>query len=307
MKELLMMFGVTLAKRYNIRQKRIFFSETEQFFKKLGYTLEYQEFKKNLIHVVNILIGDLHKANYVILCPYDTPSRTLLPYKYFPYNIEENLRQEKRELFLRTLIFLGSCGLVYIVSVQFSNFTSLQKIISIITSAFLLIFCYRLIVGVPNPVNFNRNSASVALIAALAKRTKNNPDVCYILIDKNISSNLGLKVLASDERLKNKVFVYLDCVSHGEKLVCVHDEFTNAEAEKLYSSLSEIEIIDRVMSGERLDNTNLKIFQKMLHLCVGNIENQKFFVLNTRSKKDFKVDIPRLEVLRDGIIRYIGG
>lgn len=62
MKDLLMLFGVTLAKRYTNRQKRFFRSQVEPFFKKLGYTVEFQAVKKKLIHVSNILIGDVHKA-----------------------------------------------------------------------------------------------------------------------------------------------------------------------------------------------------------------------------------------------------
>ncbi len=74
-----MLFGVTLAKRYTNRQKKVFFSQVEPFFTNLGYTVTVQENKKKWLRVFNILIGDICKAQYIVLCPYDNPSKSLLP------------------------------------------------------------------------------------------------------------------------------------------------------------------------------------------------------------------------------------
>lgn len=306
MKDLMMLFGVTLAKRYTNRQKRIFYSQLEPFLEKMGYTIKYQQLQKKLIRVKNILIGDIYKAQYVVLCPYDTPSRSLLPYKYYPFNSSKNLQQENKELLLRSLIYIGSCVVAYFVVNQFLMLTTILKIFVIVVLVCLLIFCYQLLMGIANSVNFNRNSASVALLIALAERTKKNTNICYILLDKNVSSNAGLKLLTEDERIKNKIFIYLDCVSYGEELVCAHSQATSSEAKKIISFLSEVAVIDHVFEEERLSETNLKYFPKLLHVCVGSIENRQFLVRNTRSKKDFKVDIHRLETLRKGLLKYLG-
>lgn len=307
MKDLMMLFGVTFAKRYTNGQKRIFYSHAYPFFQKMGYTVESQKVKKNSSRVVNIIIGDMERAKYIILCPYDTPSKALLPYKYFPFNWSENLRQEKIELFLRSIFYIGSCALAYFTFNYFLSFSTFLKVISIIVFLFLLTFCYRLIVGIPNRVNFNKNSASVALVAALAEKTKTNKSVCYVLLDKNTSSNAGLKVLAQDHRTQNKVFVYLDCVSYGEVLACVHGHSMNIEAEKLIDSFPGLQVVDRTFEEERLKDTNLQVFPQMLHLCVGRIENGKFVVQNTRSKNDYKVDIPNLEKLQKGLLMFVKG
>ena len=182
MKDLMMLFGVTLAKRYTNRQKRIFYSQAGPFFRKLGYTVEFQKVKKNINRVVNIIIGDIKKAKYIVLCPYDTPSKALLPYKYFPFNCSENRRQENTGLVLHSIFFVGLCILAYFTFDHFSNFSTLLKVLGIVVFAFLIIFSYRIISGIPNPVNFNKNSASVALVAALAEKTKKNSSVCYVLL-----------------------------------------------------------------------------------------------------------------------------
>ena len=184
MKDLMMLFGVTLAKRYTKSQKRIFFTQAEPFYNKLGFAVEIQTSQKKLAQVSNILIGDIHKAQTIVLCPYDTPSRSLLPYKYFPFNLSDNLAQENKELFLRSLIYVLSCFLAYFVFNQFVVLSLFLKTLSIFLLAVLILFCYKLIVGIPNPVNFNKNSASLALLAALAQKTRNDPKIAYVLLDK---------------------------------------------------------------------------------------------------------------------------
>ena len=124
---------------------------------------------------------------------------------------------------------------------------------------------------------------------------------------KNADSSGGLKLLAEDESLKNKNFLYLDSVAFGEKLVCVHTQAKASEAERLISSLSGLDMLDRVFEGDRLNNTIFSFFPGMLHVCVGTVEKQKFFVENTRSKKDMKIDVPRLEKLHAGLLNYLKG
>jgi len=308
MKDHMMLFGVTLAKRYTNRQKRIFTSQAEPFFRKLGYGFSFQDSSKKLSRVVNIIIGDIAKANTIVLCPYDTPSKSILPYCYFPFNSSDNLKQENREIFLRSLSYIGSCYLTYWIISRFSDLPLLQRILGGFILAFLIIFCYRLIVGIPNPVNFNRNSTSLALVAALAERTRNKSEIAYVLLDRNTESNAGLRTLASEAGMRNKFFIYLDCLAEGEELVCAHSPALKLNAERLIAALPGLNVIDHVFSEEeRLKETNLQIFPNMLHLCSGTIRNRKFVVRNTRSKKDFKVDIPRLEKIRDGLINYLKG
>lgn len=306
MKNLLMLFGVTLAKRYTKRQKRIFYSQAEPYFKNLGFSVKLQTIKKKLLEVSNITIGDINRADHLIVCPYDTPSRSLLLYKYYPFNLSKNLTQEKREVFLHSFIYILSSLIAYFVFRQYLTFSILMRVLSIFLFACLIFFCYRLIVGIPNPVNFNRNSASIALAAALAERLKKNRNVAFVLLDNTASSNTGWRVFADDESLKNKNIIYLDCLASGENLVCAHSRATIPQARKLAEKLAGVNVIDQVVPDGQIKDTKLQYFPQMLQICTGTIEDHYFFVENTRSKRDFKVDIPRLENLCDGLFKYIG-
>lgn len=301
-----MLFGVTLAKRYTKRQKRIFYSQAEPYFKNLGFSVKLQTIKKKLLEVSNITIGDINRADHLIVCPYDTPSRSLLLYKYYPFNLSKNLTQEKREVFLHSFIYILSSLIAYFVFRQYLTFSILMRVLSIFLFACLIFFCYRLIVGIPNPVNFNRNSASIALAAALAERLKKNRNVAFVLLDNTASSNTGWRVFADDESLKNKNIIYLDCLASGENLVCAHSRATIPQARKLAEKLAGVNVIDQVVPDGQIKDTKLQYFPQMLQICTGTIEDHYFFVENTRSKRDFKVDIPRLENLCDGLFKYIG-
>jgi len=306
MKDLLMLFGVTIAKRCNRRQKRIFYSQAIPFFQKLGYPVEYQESQGKLNQISNIFIGDIEKAHTAILCPYDTPTTSLLPYKYYPFNLESNLRQEYIGLALNFLIYAAFGSLLFYFLNYVSNLSPLLKVLGTVLLAILLLFSYTLIEGLPNPVNFNKNSASVALLASLAEKKAHDMNCCFILLDKNVNSSAGLKLLVKEERLKNKFFIYLDCLAYGEKITCVHNQESSSEARKLEECFRSLNLIDKVVSSERILDTNLQFFPKMVHICAGAIEKQKFVVLNTRSKKDFQVDMPRLEKIRDGLLTFLG-
>ena len=308
MKELMMLFGVTLAKRYTRAQKRIFYSQAEPLFKELGFLFEFQQSRSRLSQITNIIIGNLAKAHYIVLCPYDTPAKSLLPYRYYPFNWSDNARQENREIIVQTLFYAGVCALIYFVAAQFSVLAMWSKITSIVVLSALLIFSYKLIIGIANPINFNRNSASLALLFSLAQHTRRQNKVAYVLLDKNTGSNAGLKLLAESQRVKDQNLIFLDCLANGKEIVCAHEPASNAEAQKLMAALPQIKFIDHQFEDkDRMKDTNLQIFPNMLHLCVGEVENRKFLVRNTRSKNDFKVDIPRLEMLREGLIKYLEG
>jgi len=303
-----MLFGVTLAKRYTKAQKRIFYSQAEPLFKELGFSFEYQQSQSRISPITNIIIGNLAQAQSIVLCPYDTPSRSMLPFQYYPFNWSDNARQENREIFLQTFFYISVCALTYFFAAHINVWALWQKIIGVAAMSILLFYSYRLIIGIANPINFNRNSASLALLFSLAQRTRRTKKVAYILLDKNTGSNAGLKMLAESQRIRHQQLIFLDCLANGNDIVCAHEPGTNAEAQKLIAALPQLALIDRQFEDDgRIKDTNLQIFPNMLHLCVGEVENRKFMVRNTRSKKDFRVDIPRLEILREGLTKYLEG
>jgi len=308
MKDLLLLIGVTLAKRCNKRQKRIFYSQIVPFFEKFKYRVELQESEGRFNQTTNVLIGDIKKARNVVVCPYDTPTTTLLPYRYYPFNLESNLRQDYTGLAINFFIYLLVGGLLFFSLNYFSGTYPVLKTINTVLLVAVLIFGYLLLDGTPNPVNFNKNSASVALLAALAEKKAHTKDTCFILLDKNATGSTGLRLLTREARLKNKLFVYLDCLAFGEKIACVHSQESEQDAQKLQECLRDLNLLDKAITGERVKGTYLQYFPRMIHICAGSIDKDKnFVVLNTRSKKDFQVDVARLEKIRDGLLLFLEG
>lgn len=307
MKDLLLLFGVTLPRRYTKVQKRIFYSEAEPLFNELGYSVTYQDSKNKFTRIDNMLIGNVEKAETVILCPYDTPARSFFQYKYYPFTKAQNLKQESKDLLLRMLIFTATCLLTYSVISQFSILGTLLKILGIVLIASLLMIAYFMLAGLASPINFNKNSASVALIASLAMKTrKNKAKVCYVLLDKNTDSNAGLKNLLQDERFKHKKFIFLDSVASGEKLVIAHRDAMMSDSKKISARLPGINVVDLSVPDEEIKDTILGLSPKTLHICVADNENNNYVVKNTRSKKDLKVDLPRLKLLEKCLVDFLG-
>ncbi len=307
MKDLLLLFGVTLAKRCTKKQKSIFYSQAVPYFQKLGFAVEIQEAASKVNQASNVIIGDMKKAKKIVLCPYDTPTKSIIPFKYYPFNLGRNFRQENVNLLLSFFIYAAVGGLLFFFLNHFSVFNPSINTIGTILLALLLFFSTMVIGGIPNPVNFNKNSASVALIASLAQERLNIKDTCFILLDKNTINSSGLKMLTKDESLQNKILVYLDCLAFGEKMACIHKKDSDLEAKKLIASLPRMEILEKVIGEDRGKDTNLQFFPKMIHICTGTIEKDWFLVRNTRSKKDFQVDMPRLEKIRDGLLMFLKG
>ena len=233
----------------------------------MGYEVEFQESQGRFNQISNIFIGNIEKAQTVVLCPYDTPTTSLLPFKYLPFNLQSNLHQEYINLALNFLIYALCGGLLFYFIYYVSGFSPVLKVIGTILLALLLLFSYSLIEGLPNPVNFNKNSASIALLASLAEKKVHDKNYCFILLDKNANSSGGLKLLAKEERLKNKFFIFLDCLAFGEKITCVHQEKTNTEARKLKECLGDLDLLDKVINEERSKDTYIQFFQEWF-ICV---------------------------------------
>jgi len=307
MKDLMLLFGVNIAKRYSQRQKRIFFSQAIPYFQDLGYQVEFQENSNKHSKLANILIGDLKAAHTWVLAPYDTPTRTLLPYRYYPFNRQENIRQDNLDIALHLLIYLLLCVLVWFFSSQFGALSMAQRVIGIVILALLFLFSSWLISGIPNLFNFNKNSASVALVASLAKANSGNRGVAYVLLDKAVSSYEGINALSKAFPGHGKTILYLDCVADGEKMTVAFGQNTGKKAQPLLRQLTDLQPIVKEFQDLRLEDNYFKYFPNMITICCGSIVKQRFVVLGTRSRKDMKVDIPRLERLRDGITAYLGG
>ena len=267
MRDLFMLYGVTLSKRFTKRQKIMFINEISKDFMNMGYTAQVQMKKSKFRRVTtNLHLGDVDNAKVVFLAPYDTGSVVMSKgYKYYPFNPEKTIKAE---------------GL------------------SLAVGAFLPKFA--------NRFNFNRNTASVVLCRELAHEQKDKKQkAAFILLDHTSCSFEGLKQARDwyKDEVRGKFFVFLECLAVGETIVLAHQEDMAGKFEALMNP--ELNIYPRLYSEERAQSMALGTFPNMLHLVSGEIEDKEFVVKHTRSKLDYKVDIDRMEILKKTLAGFV--
>lgn len=306
MKDLMMLFGVTLAKRYTVKQKNIFLSQAHQYFVNLGYKINYQSTKSKLNSVTNMVIGDIDKADIAVVCPYDTPSSVVLPnYLYYPFNTKKNLQQENINIIIQFILMALCFAGIYFLFLPFNTYSASFKTVSVIICGILAFISYKLMKGSPSKVNFNRCSASVALIAKLAGELKNHENIAFVLLDKSVNSFEGLKLLQQELKNSKKKILYLDSLASGEKLVCAHGEEMNETAALLVHHLESLNIINRTYEPQRCEEIMLRFSSGMLVLTSGEIIHGQLAVRNARSGRDYELDMDRLEKIEERLEAFL--
>lgn len=287
MKDKMMFYGITLARRFNNKQKELFLSEVVKNCQKVNKNTSFMTLHNKVNHICNLVIGDLKHANTIVAASYDTGSKVILPtYKYYPFNPKLNVKQESYNLILEIVVSALLLIVAYFIIANTINKVLWLKVIGIIIGAIIVIYCFfALFRGRANTFNFNRNSASIALIMHLVENV-NNDKVAYVLLDKSCNSYDGLKLLKENVN-DNQTIILLDCIANGEKTVIAHNDVD-------VKALLKEGYVDKYF--EDTDNT-LGYFKKCIMICKGSIINHRFIVKNTRCKKDYHVDMDDLEDL----------
>jgi len=162
------------------------------------------------------------------------------------------------------------------------------------------VFVYWLLRSYPNPINFNRNSASLAVIEKLAKELKAK-DVSFVMVDQCVNSYQGLKLLQSILPV-NKAVILLDALAAGEKLVIVHREDTDVAK---FLQAGSLEFFNKSYDEEQANKNQLHFLNHGVVIASGSIKKQQFVVKNTRSKNDTNLDLERLQKLTDLLLKTV--
>jgi len=295
MKDDMMLYGVTLALRYTRQQKQLFFDQVSALYSRLGYKVSLQAEASRYSAVNNIVIGDLKKAKTVVAAAYDTPSKIkFFSVNYYPFNSKNNIRTEViYSLFQMLISSLAFFGLYFVVK-DWADYQLLGKIFCILLSAVVLLFIYWLMKQTANPVNFNRNSAALAVINDIAKAKKSG-EVAFILLDSSINAYGGLKLAQKHIGNRQRVII-LEALAFGERLVVAHQAKT---AVSVYLNAENLKIQDKVYTEELAAKNQLGFFERSLVLASGSIKNRQFVVKNTRNKRDIELDIERLQAISE--------
>ena len=303
MKDEMMLYGVTLALRHTRQQKQVFFDQVNELYRRLGYQVRLQAEASRFSAVNNIVIGDLKKAKTIVAAAYDTPSKIkFFSVNYYPFAASKNVRIEVLySLFQLLISSLAFFGLYYLLK-GWADYLLIWKIGSIVLGLIIAVFMYWLMKAGANPVNFNRNSAALAIIDVLAHDRKLN-DVAFILLDGCVNGYRGYKVAQPEIKASQRVII-LDALAAGERVVVAHRPTTDVSC---YLRADNLKIQDKVYESELADANQLAFFPNGLVLASGTVKNKQFIVKNTRNKRDIELDIERLTAIADLIKEDITG
>jgi len=305
MKELMMLVGVTFGRRYTKKEKSYFGETIAKYFSELGYDVTIQTKQSAFSVANNIVIGNLDQARKVIVVAYDTPGTISVPnYRYYPFNSKRNLRNESLSLAIRFLVTSILFVLIYFLLRNFMQYELWMKVVAAILSALLAWFSFFYLKGQGNPVNFNRNSASIALVCFVARENKGK-NVAFVLLDQCVNSYEGLKALKEQISGEGKEVLMLDTLAYGEELVLVKKGKTNAVS--IVNNKEGLSIYEKPYDEISAGNNFMQLFPNMLYLASGDNENKQFIVKNSRSVRDCNVDIDRLETISKTVLSYMKG
>lgn len=306
LRDLMMLYGVTMAARNTRKQRYRFGLHMKEALSAKGwdYTIQTNPKGKTAQKVENIIVGDPERAKTVFVVPYDTPTRATGAFRYYPFNPEKTLKEERRDMYLKTALGL----VVAILSVPLVALGMARGglwYLLLAPAALLLVLGYRVMKGRPNEVNFNRASAALAVCMKLIEELRDKKrQVAFAFCDRSVSAYEGYKVLGTSLPQNTNVVV-LDAIAYGETLVLAHGPLANLRAKKLLELLPEAR--EKVYDDEQSERNLLSFFPGGMVLTSGKVQGSDLVVENTRSAKDSKLDMPRLGKIASALGAFARG
>lgn len=307
LQDLMMLYGVTLGARHTKKQRYLFAAQMKEALTEHGwdYRIQTNPKGKTARRVENILVGDPSRAKTVFVAPYDTPTKATRPFRYYPFDPEKTMEEERRDMTVKTVLGL----LVAVLAVPLISLAMARKGIwyfLLLGAALFLFLGYRVMRGRANEVNFNRASAAVAVCMKLVEELKDKKNsVAFAFCDRAATAYEGYRVLGM-ELPQNTNVVVLDAIAYGETLVLAHGPLANLRARKLLEHLPE-GTREKVYGEDQLERNLLSFFPGGMVLTSGKIEGGEFVVEHTRSDGDHKLDLPRLEQIVKGLEAFARG
>lgn len=300
-KDLMMLYGVTLGKRKTKKQRYLAAMQIKETFEAAGFPVRVQRAGSRLFPVENIIAGNLARAETLYVAPFDTPLRSLVPVKYYPFHPEKTLKEERKDVIIRFL----AAFLLFLLSFLFYCLGMWDASLAVgmwILAFLFLVFGLFVLRGNANPVNFNRWSASMALMAKLAENFSSQAGtergkIAFAFCDRAAVSYEGYKLLLKEAAHISNV-ILLDCLAKGETLVAAHGRNT-LMGEKIKIFCGRMGARERIYKDEEINRNLLSLFPGGVLLTSGRIRDGEFVVEGTRSKKDYQIDIPRLTRLAE--------
>ncbi len=305
MKDLILHFGITLGKRYTKKQKKLFIEEVSKIAKANDWNIEFFNKKKFGFINTHMVIGDLKKAKHVVMAAYDTPTKLLLPnQKYYPFKQEKNFSIDQLNLVLQVIVSaILFIGLYLLVLNTFTWDTLIFSTIVRIISFIIIGQLFKLMTGYPNRFNYNRNSVSLVAIIDLLKEKSLRNKVAFVLVDKASSGMEGYKDIRELNLIPTHMkTLILDGLASGEILALATSHKFEKNAQ-IFIQNFKTDIILKAYKEEGSENQIFSYFPSGMMLVSGDRYKNDLVLKNTRTKKDYDVNVERLIDIRNGIFQ----
>jgi hypothetical protein len=277
-------------------------------YKEKKYNKDYNEKKRQPPDYV--VYGNPKQAKLIFVSAYDTCSKVFIPnYLYYPLNEVKNGHFNRLNGMAEMgLIVLCACICVLLlrfigVDLSFSGIGTLCTLSPVVVFGLMI---YKITQGLPNSPNFNRNSAALVLMYAVANDLAVKKNAAFVFCDKSCSSYEGYIrfSLECPKELRQKI-VLLNCIGYGMQLLLAHKKAGCDRAALLASCKGSEEIVTVELSEDDAKNSIFTVLPESLMLFSAEKRREEFAVRNTRTKKDGKLNTVRMEDLKALFLKYI--
>ncbi len=208
----IMKYAVVLSKRTTLKQRKLYFAALYQDFTALGYEVKGITEKRKGRVSLNIHIGDVSKAQTLIIAPYDMPPRRFFSKGYHPFREEDSILIK---LFSENILTLAAIVLGFVAYALTININAILSyaILGLFTALILaMIFIYPL--GLNCKFTANKNNSSLAVMLNMAESLQGKGKIAFVLLD-HVSLNHHGELMLSTLLAKTHAcptVIYLDCV-----------------------------------------------------------------------------------------------
>ncbi|MGN1345094.1 MAG: hypothetical protein ACI4U3_10965 [Traorella sp.] len=308
-KDLIIKYGIGTPKRYRSKEKKFFLNEIGKDFQELGYNVQGLYGKKKRNKAANLIIGDVMKADKIIIANYDTPAHNFgNPINYHPFNGPASYRSS----FIPTAtpLIISAVLMIYIIFVIFPKINFEEKLLFSLFWSLLFILATILppimMVGTANKVNFNYNTSGCLAILKTAEKLapEQRKHVAFVLTDQGCRKFTGDWLLR--EKLPNidkKLIIMVDCIGAGDRYAVGYREGTKGQAEKLAECFNEKAL--RVnCTNDSLKYTGFSYYPHGIKLSRIIIDGESLIVKNTASNHDYQCEDSYVDEVADALVKF---
>ena len=302
MKDEMMLWGVTLAKRHTRKQKNLFLNEVIEHLKDKGISYTVFEKKSSIMQIRHLIINSPVSAKAVVAAAYDTPETAVLKsYRWYPFSMDKNRRQDRINIVLSALLTMLCWIPAALLLLYMNRVSALMKILYIVSAAILLYAGQKFLKGRSNRSNFSMNSAAAAAVISLAEEYGKDKDTAFILLDESITSLQGTKIL-KEKVPENVPILFIGNIASGSQHMLVYGPKTEI---KDFDSEDALHLNRKQLSEKQQSQCVLAEYPDSAMLIYGERNGNDFVLPDAKHNSDYNVDMKTLDTSVEILKKYI--